>query len=583
MKALILAAGFGTRLAPHTDALPKALFPVAGRPVLERMIHRLKQAGCNAVAVNAHHLAGQIDAYLRSTDFGVPVQVSIEPEILGTGGAIRRLANFWDAQPFLVVNADIVTDIDLAAVYAHHRRSGAMVTLVMHDRPPFNQVWVDENDRIAGFTRYDDRPPAHCRQLAFTGIHVMDARILPHIPAAGFSDIIAVYRRMIAGGEPVHAHVVQGHEWQDMGTPQGYREAVMTAMAPQVFAGAFGAAPRTPIRCRQLAGDGSERTWHRLSSGDRRMIMADHGITTTLAGSELNAFVCIGRHLHACGLPVPRIYAHDDFSGLVFMQDLGDGHLQQAVAGETDERRIAAHYRAVIDTWLDLTVKAAAGFDIAWTCQSAAYDFELIMERECRYFVEAFLNGYLEMAVGFDALAPEFAHLVRATLAEGAEGLIHRDLQSRNIMVHDGCHWLIDFQGMRIGPVQYDLAALLIDPYVGLDPGLQETLLDDAATAAHRRLGIDRQRFINGYRHCAVTRNLQMLGAFGFLSRRRGKHEFEQWIPAAAAMLADHLRHIDRRALPGLVAVADTIAAAASHRKPDVDDAPTANHQEKMP
>ncbi len=578
MKALILAAGFGTRLAPHTDTLPKALFPVGGRPVLERMVDHLKMAGCDAVAVNAHHLAERIDAYLRATDFGLPVRMSIESEIRGTGGAIRCLADFWDAEPFIVVNADIVTDIDLAAVYAHHCRQGAAVTLVMHDRPPFNQVWVDGNRQVAGFARYDGHGlPVGCRQLAFTGIHVMDARVLRYIPADGFSDIIAAYRQMIADGIPIHAHVVQDHYWQDIGTPPRYRDAVVTAMAPQVFARTFGIdAPLSgAVHCRQLAGDGSDRTWHRLSVGSRRMVMADHGITTTLAGSEVNAFVRIGRHLHHRGLPVPRIYAHDGFSGLVFMEDVGDCHLQEVVLGETDSRHIEARYRPIIDTWLDLTRRAAEGFDPDWTCQSAAYDVDLIMQRECRYFVDAFLNGYLEMGVRFEELAPEFERLARSTLASGADGLIHRDLQSRNIMIQDDRHRLIDFQGARRGPIQYDLASLLIDPYVGLDGTLRQALLDYAAAGAERQMGIDRQGFIAGYRYCAVTRNLQMLGAFGFLSRRRGKSEFTRWIPAATDMLARHLGCVGGKAFPRLYAIAEAIPEAAS-RVDDTNGPPVA-------
>ena len=124
MKALILAAGFGTRLAPHSRTFPKALFPVGGIPVLGRMLGNLKRAGCTAVAVNAHHLADHIRSYLAENDFGMPVTLSVEPEILGTGGAIRHLAGYWDDDPFMVVNADIVTDIELADVYRRHRMRG---------------------------------------------------------------------------------------------------------------------------------------------------------------------------------------------------------------------------------------------------------------------------------------------------------------------------------------------------------------------------------------------------------------------------------------------------------------------------
>ncbi len=560
MKALILAAGFGARLAPHTQSLPKALFPVAGIPVLGRMIANLKQAGCSGIAVNAHHLAHQIQTYLAENDFGLPVTLSHEPEILGTGGAIRHLTHYWDGDPFMVVNADIITDINLAEVYHHHRKRGAQVTLVMHDRAPFNQVWLDHQHRIIGFERFSD-PANHDRhrKMAFTGIHVIDASTVQRIPVAGFSDIISVYRQMLDEGLPIHAHVIRDHYWQDMGSPDRYRDAVVDAMAPDVFQSVFPDYRAAPIHCRRLTGDGSDRGWFRLTSARKRLILADHGITTTLHGSEINAFVRIGTHLCNRGLPVPRIHAHDGFSGLAFLEDLGDCHLQQLVRQAPNGSHIETLYRKIIDTQLDLTDKAAAGFDPGWTCQSPAYDRALILDKECRYFVNAFLNGYLEMEVAFEDLAAEFEHLARCTIDHGISGLIHRDFQSRNIMVKDDRHYLIDFQGARTGPIQYDLASLLIDPYAGLNHDLQQRLLAYAAEQAAGRLACPPDRFIRGYRFCTVTRNLQILGAFGFLSRVKQKPAFERWIPSAATMLADHIRAADHQAFPRITAIAERL------------------------
>jgi aminoglycoside/choline kinase family phosphotransferase len=308
-----------------------------------------------------------------------------------------------------------------------------------------------------------------------------------------------------------------------------------------------------------LTGDGSDRGWFRLTAGPHRLILADHGIHTTLLGSEVNAFVRIGTHLDICGLPVPRIHAHDGFSGLVFLEDLGDCHLQQMVQQAPGGSGVETLYRKVIDTLFDLTKKAVDSFDPGWTCQSTAYDIPLIRDKECRYFVDAFLNGYLDLAVVYDDLAAEFELLATRTIEHGFTGLIHRDFQSRNIMIHDGQHYLIDFQGARTGPIQYDLASLLIDPYAGLNPGLQRQLLRYAAEQVARLWKCAPDRFIRGYRYCAVTRNLQMLGAFGFLSRIKQKKAFEQWIPSAASMLAGHIRAADQKAFPRLTAIAKKI------------------------
>ncbi|WP_419662761.1 aminoglycoside phosphotransferase [Desulfosarcina variabilis str. Montpellier] len=566
MKALILAAGFGTRLAPYTNHLPKALFPLAGIPVLARMMANLKRAGCTGIAVNAHHLADQIQAFLDDHAVGIPITLSHEHEILGTGGAIRRLASYWDGKPFMVVNADIVTDIDLARVYQVHLANPASVTLVLHDRPPFNQVWVDDTRRIVGFARFcDGAEPNGALQLAFTGIHIIDADVLDWIPASGFCDIIAVYRQMIDKGIPIHAHVAKHHYWQDMGTPERFRDAVVDIMAPQAFQSAFPGYSTDNIRRRPLSGDGSDRRWFRLTSDRHHLILADHGITPTPEGSEVNAFIHIGKHLFQCGLPVPRIVAHDEFSGLVFLEDLGDCHLQRIVSRDSHDDHVRDLYRQVIDTLLNITIQAAAGFNPDWTCQSRAYDTQLIIEKECRYFVDAFLNGYLNLDVKFEDLATEFDRLARRTVAHAVQGLIHRDFQSRNIMVHDGRHYLIDFQGARSGPIQYDLASLLIDPYVALSDHLRQDLLTYATQQAAVRLHCASDRFIRGYRYCAVTRNLQMLGAFGFLSRVKGKNDFEAWIPAASAMLAGHIRLADENAFPRLFAMARRIGKSERH------------------
>ena len=573
MKALILAAGFGTRLAPYTDRLPKALFPVGGTPLLGRMIAALKAAGCTGIAVNAHHLAEQIRTYLSKNDFGLPVYVSHEPNILGTGGAIRRLAGFWDNTPFLVVNADILTDIDLGEVYRSHCARSAPVTLVMHDHKEFNQVWVDRRDRVMGFERFSDPPPPdHCRKLAFTGIHVINAGIVERIPEEKFCGIISIYRELLGEGQAINAHVVRNHYWQDVGTPQRFRDAVTDALAPDVFRKAFAGRSPDKINCIALAGDGSDRKWYRLTGGRNSIVMADHGITPNPKGSEVRSFVAIGAHLYNRGLPVPLIFRHDEFSGLVFLEDLGNNHLQQAIQQESDVLLIKRRYRKVIDTLLDLTTRAADGFDPHWTCQSTAYDRELILNNECRYFLDAFVNGYLDLAVEYEDLAASFEILARRTLENGLTGLIHRDFQSRNIMIRDDRHYLIDFQGARTGPIQYDLASLLIDPYVRLHPDLQHELLHYAVEQAEKRLNCDPDRFVSGYQYCTVTRNLQMLGAFGFLSRVKGKRSFERWIPAAGNMLADHLHAAGAHDFPELAALAETIRGKLSRIRPRPSD-----------
>ena len=161
----------------------------------------------------------------------------------------------------------------------------------------------------------------------------------------------------------------------------------------------------------------------------------------------------------------------------------------------------------------------------------------MILEKECRYFVDAFLNGHLNLSVGYDLLEPEFESLAVGALEHACIGFMHRDLQSRNIMVKGDKFYFIDFQAGRRGPVQYDLASLLLDPYVDLPQSLQAGLLEDATGLMVRRCGIDPDRFRHSYRYCALARNLQILGAFGFLYRVKGKSRFEAYIRPAVRSL----------------------------------------------
>jgi mannose-1-phosphate guanylyltransferase len=221
MKAMILAAGLGTRLLPLTELKPKALMPVVNKPVLARNIEYLISHGIREIIVNAHHHSQQIVEYLKEgSSFGLNLEVKVEQEILGTGGGIKNAEAFWDKDPFFVINSDILTDINLAAVYRVHQTSGALVTLVLHDCEPYNQVQVDDRWSITDIAKTN--MPG---RLAFTGIHVIHPEVLSHIPQGVFSDIIECYRRLIRLGKPVRACLVQDHYWRDIGSLQSYLEA----------------------------------------------------------------------------------------------------------------------------------------------------------------------------------------------------------------------------------------------------------------------------------------------------------------------------------------------------------------------
>jgi mannose-1-phosphate guanylyltransferase len=218
MKAMILAAGFGTRLRPLTEHCPKALMPVGNRPLLDRNIDYLKSYGVTEIIVNAHHLPGQLLDHVRQGKrFQIPIHVRIEREILGTGGGIRNVSDFWDKEPFIVMNGDILTDVDLSAAYAAHLKSGALATLVLHSQEPFNQILLDSRHNV--FDIGEQNVP---ERLAFTGIHIISPEVLVGIPQGRFSSIIDHYRKLIVSGKQIHGFLSEGHLWHDIGTLSSY-------------------------------------------------------------------------------------------------------------------------------------------------------------------------------------------------------------------------------------------------------------------------------------------------------------------------------------------------------------------------
>ncbi|HHB76021.1 MAG TPA: nucleotidyltransferase family protein [Desulfobulbus sp.] len=212
MQAILLAAGFGTRLRPYTLIRPKPLFPVLNRPLLHILLDRLQAVGCKKIVVNCHHLAGQIQDALT----GYPdVHIQIEPEILGTGGSLRLALAQLSEGPILVMNGDIFHTVDLTELYGYHLRSGNKVTLAMHNYPRFNTVGV-QGERVVSF-----HPGSETQKLAFTGIHVVEPEVLHQIPAQSFFHIIDLYEELAVQGV-VGLKRIDGAFWRDIGTAEDY-------------------------------------------------------------------------------------------------------------------------------------------------------------------------------------------------------------------------------------------------------------------------------------------------------------------------------------------------------------------------
>lgn len=236
MKAMILAAGLGTRLRPLTDDKPKALVELGGRTLLEITLERLRSFGVSEVIVNVHHFADLVLDYLKANaNFGMRIEVSREEVLLDTGGGLKKAAWFFlqdgSEEPFLLHNVDVISTIDLARMVDEHRRSGAMATLAVQERKSSRQLLFDEGGRLCGRRTGRDSAdeivrPAKCpRALAFAGIHVISPRFLKMMTEDGVFSIIETYLRLAGAGEMVRAFRADEYHWRDLGKPENLLEA----------------------------------------------------------------------------------------------------------------------------------------------------------------------------------------------------------------------------------------------------------------------------------------------------------------------------------------------------------------------
>ena len=191
MKAMIFAAGLGTRLKPLTDRMPKALVPVAGKPMLEHVIGKLKASGFDEIVINVHHFANQIIDFLKANDnFGIRIWISDETEeLLDTGGGIKKAAPYFD-EPFLIHNADILSNVDLKALYDYHCKSKNDATLLVSTRKTVRHLLFDANNRLQGWVNKDTlqtKPegfvyqPEVQKEYAFGGIHVISPTLFNYM------------------------------------------------------------------------------------------------------------------------------------------------------------------------------------------------------------------------------------------------------------------------------------------------------------------------------------------------------------------------------------------------------------------
>lgn len=233
MKAMILAAGLGTRLRPLTDNRPKAMVEVYGRTLIEITLNRLRSFGIREVIVNVHHFADMVSNYLKNnSNFGMRIEISREETLLDTGGGLKKAGWFFQEtqedseHPFILHNVDVLSTIDLQKMIAFHRDHHALATLAVQDRETSRYLLFDEQNRLCGRQARKTgrveivRNSSSVRALAFSGIHVISPQFLSKMGEEGVFSIIDTYLRLAKEGETIAAFRSDESYWRDLGKPE---------------------------------------------------------------------------------------------------------------------------------------------------------------------------------------------------------------------------------------------------------------------------------------------------------------------------------------------------------------------------
>ncbi len=628
-KAVILSAGFGTRMMPLTSLTPKAMLPLWGKPLIGHIMDMLIRWKVSEVLINLHHAPNPLFEYARQRSCSaLRVYFSHEPEILGTGGAIRRIEWFLDSSPFWIINSDTAMDISPNPLINEFEQKKTLAALWLH--PEAGPRTVDmQNGKI---TCFRSKYPCSTGTYTFCGTQLVSPEILNYLPDDSFCTIISAYEQAMNAGHTIRGVCLPNAYWSDIGTPERYlsthaeiyqrwltgrpggslfnqekekemkrlrqsgvlidgfaaignnvkisktariRDSIIfdnADIAGNAFLSKAIVDNNTTVNARAsgivCSADILKSPW--MSIALKKLKWNPAATTAAILGKrgsqreftrlihKKNSAVFIhysperkenclysrhARFLLKIGVRVPKVLLDLPGNNIAVIEDMGDKSLT-TFAQTQSPAEIKKTYEQLLDIVLLMHgtgVKAAKKQKLPL---SKAFSRQLY-KWEHRLFVDHFLKH--TMCFDDKAVKSVMKDLNRVArlLAQSKHVLIHRDLQSSNVLLPGGQPALIDFQGMRFGPPAYDLASLLCDPYVSLSESIQKSLLDYYAARAESKWQIEQF-----FWPAAIQRLSQAIGAFARLSRQESIPEFEPYITPALAMMGRALKHLN--GLPNL-------------------------------
>ncbi|MCX8031485.1 MAG: phosphotransferase [Thermodesulfovibrionales bacterium] len=599
VNCFILSAGLGTRMKPITEYIPKPLLPILGKPAIDHILEQVSSVGIKKIGINLHYKGNLIEQWLSKSLYFDSLEINLffEDELLGTGGALKNAKSFLKDGYFLVYNSDIISDLDIEKLLNFHLAGGFLVSLAIHDHQQFNNLLVSDDGFLI---KVIDKEYAN-KLYAFTGVAIYSPDFLDFLKE-GYSSVIDGWLKAISKGAKVSCLIYEDLKWFDIGTPYSYASAVFrtlkdsgeslyvhphvickepiylqgcvviendTELAKNTYLKNCILLPHTHIKegmviensivikdyliklpkevCNSvtkkdmiLVGEGgSDRKYYRFKKADETFIFME----TNKEDGDFKRQVELTKFFFNIGIPVPELIEVNYENYFAVFEDLGDISLYKWLKFNRPDEEVEEIYKKVLDSLFLLHTLSPENISKCLFIKERVFDYEHL-RWESRYFLERFLRDVRKIFINdIEAIDFEF-HRLALTIDSYKKVVIHRDLQSQNIMISkDKQVKFIDYQGVRMGPMAYDLASLLWDPYSCLKDSIRDKLLkyylDRLSKEASDYFEFDERDFHEELIFCRIHRHMQALGAFSFLSKVKGKKFFLKYIPEALRLLKD--------------------------------------------